>query len=246
MAKVLLFSGGVDCLASFVKLKGEVDTLLFVNLGHKYAWEEYRAARRLAYSLRCGDKFVSVPWLLPDGVEKDNAEIPMRNLLLVQAAAYFGDQIFVSIESGTEQNESNDRSVEFFHKLQGLYKFAGNQIQITNLVGYMTKVREVTEIVKYFGDDEASQLLKGTFSCYNPAEGEECLGCPACFRKYIALLANNIKWAERALDNPQFIDLVLSYYKRAVEQISHNLRWVEYKSIIENLATVFPYKIQLT
>lgn len=237
MSRVLLFSGGIDCLASYAMLEGEVDALVYVDMGQKYGDVEANAALAVAGALGDSDKMSISTVMTGTRIEKDNAEIPMRNLLLVLLAGFHGNEVVVSIESGTDDNESKDRGAGFFKAVEGVYRGCGMDLTIANPVEGMTKVDEVGKIIDYFGRAFAESLLQKTFSCYNPdLEGTPCLACTACFRKFVALYANGVG-GDWFMDIRSFRTLVEKYYERAMKLRSTNKRWEQYAGILSELLT---------
>ena len=186
MGKVaLLWSGGIDCLASYVMYKGKVDVLVCVDMRHKYARLERVAAWVVALELGIAEKIEDVSFPLLGEFEKPNAEIPMRNVFLLMIAKLFASEVVISIELGSFENESDDRSMAFLSKMGGMLVGMDPHTVISNPVKTMTKVDEVRVILDYFGETRAIELLKKTYSCYS-GKGR-CGKCKACIRTYLAL-----------------------------------------------------------
>ena len=180
----LLYSGGIDSLIAWYML-GRPDTL-YVDLGHRYAWKERNAIRSLPPK----------PYIIASnygrGCERADAYIPGRNLHLVMCAAARGyDRINFVAQKG-EQN-TPDRTPEFFDRASEMLSFTfGRKIQILNPAKDMYK----HEMVKWYLDTGllSTDDLVTTASCYSGKIGvfSHCGACPACFRKYVALIYNGI------------------------------------------------------
>jgi len=182
MNRVLLFSGGVDCIASYCLLDGKVDMFLYVHIAGRYSEAEYEAAMRVAYLMGEVDKLrmIPCPWL--GKLEKENAELPYRNAFLIVVAKMYGNSVAISIESGTEKNESNDRSENFLQQASRMCSImSGNPSYQTvlNPVSGLTKSDEVDVVLHYYGKERGQEILEAAFSCYTPAGSAECGTCPA-------------------------------------------------------------------
>ena len=197
--EVLLFSGGVDSLTAWFYLK--YPRCLYVDLNHRYYQKEIDAVDNLKRSMEkyceeSWDKFIFYTRRLNmGGLEKPDAEIPMRNAFFAMLGSLplvnfngdvFGkiDKVWLSFEKGTEHNISNDRSPEFCNMMSNLLTYLnGRKIVVDSPFWNMSK----GEIVKWMLGNvlNAEDMLKQTVSCYSSEDGH-CGQCPSCFRKFLA------------------------------------------------------------
>lgn len=194
MKTCLLYSGGVDSLIAWYMLN-KPDTL-YVDLGHRYAWKERIAIRRLP------PKPLIVESNYGRYFEKADAHIPGRNLLLAMYAAAKGyDEIYLVAQKG--EQGLPDRSIVFFNQATSVLSWHfEREIHMRNPAKAMYK----HEMIKWYLSEglPASDLLS-TVSCYSENRGsyETCNGrggwydhcgqCPACLRKYVALTYNGVE-----------------------------------------------------
>jgi len=239
MKTVLLFSGGIDSLASYCILKNQgksVDKFLYLHFGVRYNREEVKAVYKLLQFLGEDEKYGWVDLDFVQGFEDaGTAEIPYRNLLAVVVAKYFGDKVVLSIEEGTQRNISRDRSDAFMRLLNRLYKYLDNKqrLSVVNPVRNLTKQDEVKVIKDYFGD-KAQEVIDMTFSCYFPVDGKHCGNCPACIRKFFALYYNGLEFNNIAR-NPIESDVFKVYVGRIERGVYKGRRGRQYREVLENL-----------
>ena len=233
---IVLFSGGIDSLATYclLRLMGESVSLLYVDLGTKYSVKERNVAQDLVGKINALDnfysfgKFYDLPLHWIGLFEQEDAEIKNRNLLLLTIASFFGKDIFISLENGSQINPSEDRSDDFLHSAEGLIK-----IKIYNLVRCFTKGEEVGVILEYF-KDKALDILKSTYSCY-AGGNERCGECPACVRTFFALKFNNINTEGWFVVNPLLTEIGQTYIKRIRQGYYTGRRGEEYTKVLDNL-----------
>lgn len=226
MSRVLLWSGGVDCLASLAVLEGKVDVLLYVDTGSRYSRVEMECARNLAAQAGMLYKFRCANARYMGEFEKASAEIPYRNAMLGLIASMYGDKVFLSIEAGTEENDSKDRNPEFFEKLNVLLcAMSDKRPKVVNALAGVTKQEGVAFILDYF--PFGLSLLSKTYSCYRGGN-ESCNACPACVRKWFALKGNGIELNRAVRES----DVFLQYVKSVREGKYASRRGEEYKQIL--------------
>ena len=182
---VVLFSGGIDSLTTAVMLLEQKKkfTGLYVDFGHRYATAETAAVYRLSTQLEIDVKFIELTGI--GEFEKEDSEIPFRNLIILELAAMIGaKEIYISVEEGSFENVSRDRSPEFFRRAQELLNWMQREdIKIWNLLSTFTKQDEVEYVLNSRKD--ARELLSKTFSCYGN-HTRPCGRCKACCRTFLA------------------------------------------------------------
>jgi len=194
---VILFSGGPDSLIGYFYLQAKykkTPTGIYVPLGHKYQARELVAVE--AFKHKWNMQVEIMPSYGSYGLfEKEDAEIPGRNLLLVLLAAHLNaDHIWLVAQQG--EREIPDRSATFFHLSSELMSllFKG-EIIVDTMFDQMTK----TEMVRWFLESdevplspkERELMLRDSYSCYGGGFNP-CGRCPACFRRWVAFSLNDI------------------------------------------------------
>jgi len=197
---ILLFSGGLDSYIAY-HLLSKPKTLYF-DLRTPYSMKELETVQRLIPNTiieRCLE--------LGNRQQGDNAYIPYRNLHLALLANKYDDTIVIA---GLKDDRVNDKNEEVFRKWTALMSdMMGRPIKVVSPFWQQTK----EQIVRWFLDNGGTEReLKNTISCYSEGYIKECNWCPACFRKWCALRANNV-------DVPDFKnrDLMLQYLSHAKE-----------------------------
>jgi 7-cyano-7-deazaguanine synthase in queuosine biosynthesis len=213
--------------------------LLYVDLGTKYSEIEKVRLSILVSYLGIEKPLIEVPLSFVKDFEKGNGEVPYRNLLLITVAKMFGDEVVLSVEEGTQVNESNDRSDAFFNKVNDIFSYLdGYNSTIINPVRELTKIDEVKAILSYFGKKEGEKVLRMTFSCYSPVSGRECGNCPACIRKFLALEYNHIEAAGLFGSNPLKSKVLKTYIKETKAGKYTGARGEQYKEVFKRLKLV--------
>ena len=179
---VVLFSGGIDSLAALVwsiKQYGkENTTTLYVNLGHRYAQKEIKAATEI--TKRLGVNFEIVETHFVGKKEKEDAHIPWRNLFLILTACYYlpdegGDIIIQNVQVG--ETSIGDRTLWFNQSVEKLLsKVENKDVRVIAPFANYTK----GQIVRWLLDNGIGKdILKLTVGCFSSEDGE-CGACPAC------------------------------------------------------------------
>ena len=186
---VVLFSGGIDSLSSLIwamkQYRKENVTALYVDLGHRYAQKELKAAREI--TKRLGVNFEVVEAHFVGKKEKEDAPIPWRNLFLILTACYFlpdegGDIIIQNVQVG--ETSIGDRTPEFNRATQELLSWIeGKRVKVIAPFADYTKGQIVRWLLDVGKVD--LELIKLTVGCFSEEDGR-CGKCPACFRLWIA------------------------------------------------------------
>jgi 7-cyano-7-deazaguanine synthase in queuosine biosynthesis len=205
-----MFSGGLDSLIAWFYL-GKPHCL-YVDLGHKYAEKEKEHIYKLQEILPI-DVIFDQRLDLGDLEEKD-AFIPLRNAFLALIGSYYADEVIIVCQKGELNLSDRDNR---FRDLSSLYleHLWGKEIKVTTPFSNMTK----QDMVKWFLKQDnfiklnLLDILKSSRSCYNNHH-KECGQCPACFRKWIALEANNIPCRDWFENDPSQWEGIQTYIKK--------------------------------
>lgn len=185
MAKVLLYSGGMD--SWLIARLWRPDIKLYIDTGTPYAAEEIS---RLPPD-------VVVERLDLARFEREDKIIPLRNLYFVILAANYGDEIMLGATYG---DRVLDKSLAFAEKASDMLSFLyspqhwtpGRKIRACVDYKRYTKAELLKMYLEQGGDLETA--FHESFSCYEPdANGHECWRCKPCARKAVAFLLNGYK-----------------------------------------------------
>ena len=201
--EVLLFTSGVDSYIAreYLISEGHDIDCLYFDHGGKYCMNEIRKINMLPFEVNISDH------LKLDDLERDDAYIPNRNLLMTIMAQSMGyEKVWLG---GSLSDRVGDNKADVFHRLSELMSTVNETyINIDSPFYHCYK----DDMVKWFVSKKPSHrldLAKDTFSCFNPlndpcktginvqgCEGEfytdECLCCSACFRKCAVLFNGDI------------------------------------------------------
>jgi 7-cyano-7-deazaguanine synthase in queuosine biosynthesis len=208
---MLLFSGGVDSTAALLLSRLSVDypyihSVLFVENTGKNTNAQKDAISNIKLISKDMDYRIHEYKMSPafgHNFEKEDFEVPGRNLHFATLAANFGaDNIFFAIEK--DQDFLYDRSPEFFeHTSSLLSKVFRKKIQTLSYFPELTKAKAVVkalESTKHAGAfNLATNILSTSFSCYSPVDFRNsfmssylhCGKCEACVRRFIAFDYSN-------------------------------------------------------
>jgi 7-cyano-7-deazaguanine synthase in queuosine biosynthesis len=177
---ILLYSGGMDSYIAWHYL-GKPRTL-FVDLGHRYRVKEVRAIRDTIPDTEI------IPSLFIGQYEEDDANIPMRNLLLVMCAVWEGaNRVWLIVQK--DEMSIPDRSSIF---LTTVGKFLGNLVSRSVFVATPFAEMDKTDMVKWYMENVGDvDFLLRTVGCFDSGVGH-CGNCGSCFRRYVALKNNGI------------------------------------------------------
>jgi 7-cyano-7-deazaguanine synthase in queuosine biosynthesis len=176
---ILLFSGGLDSFIAYHYLNKP--KTLYVNLGHRYAVHEIEVVRKLVPDTAIDNRLNLAEF------ERRDANIPLRNVLLVSVASYYDKDVVLVVQKG-EMNIP-DRSPYFFNEYaRFLTCMWGDRVTLTTPFFNMTK----TEMVRwYMNNVKIQDSLLSTRSCYSAGD-LPCGNCSACFRRWVALTNNDL------------------------------------------------------
>lgn len=201
--EVLLFTSGVDSYIAreYLISQGHDIDCLYFNHGGRYCLNEIRKINMLPFEVLISDNLV-----LGD-IEADDAFIPNRNLLMTIMAQSMGyEKVWLG---GSLSDRIGDNKSEVFQRLSELLSTTNESyIRIDSPFYGCYK----DDMVKWWVSKHPASrmdLAKNTFSCFEPLEEpteasifiqgfkgkfytDECLCCPACFRKCSVLWNGDI------------------------------------------------------
>jgi len=182
---VLLYSGGLDSYIAWEWLKRP--KTIYGALSHRYQDFELRAVRETIPSTVIDDSLFLKYW------EEDDANIPMRNaLLLMSAAQRFKELNPLDLVLVVQRGEMTipDRTETFFNTMGTLLSTLNKRmIWVTSPFFHLTKTQMVEWYVK---TGFSIPALLSTRSCFNGSEYKPCGACSACFRRWVAFTNNGI------------------------------------------------------
>lgn len=200
----------MDCLMAAHLLKPNI--LLFAPHGQKYERAERMSIETLAANgyLPAESELVVAKALELGAYERDDAIIPLRNLMLLSIAAQYGEKLLLGSMYG---DRSSDKSECFFLKTQQLFDYTfdrqhwceDHKFDIYAPFKKFTKTELVRKYLEFGGNPDA---LLASFSCYDPVQDDEfhmtqpCGQCKPCFRKWVALQNNGIDTKGYFAKNP--------------------------------------------
>ena len=200
---VLLFSGGMDSLILNHLLTPDV--LLWIPTTESYYLEESVALNtlvRLRYVSK--EKLVRLPGVLDlDNWEREgDFVVPNRNAYLVLLAANYGEDIYLGAAAG---DWPYDKDKEFCYRMGELLNHMNKEQAWTEARHFRVRSpyytnfhngKSKTEMVKMYLEHGGSKdALLISYSCYS-GKSTPCGVCKPCFRKWVALINNNIKFPD--------------------------------------------------
>ena len=216
--EVVLVSGGVD---SLLVANAYPDALrLFVDYGQPYAREERIASADLFPGLETVEirGIVTPPHF--------DSFVPCRNLMLATIAVQFGDSILFG--GMKDDHVEDNKETEFTLMSHVLSRYARKQVRVWSPFFHMTKA---DAIAAYLKDNPSDKLLR-TFSCFNPQLGQECLDCPACLRRNMALHVNRLPSKIVTKD-------ILQIYLQKIHTYDRHRQWTFFNYLNDHLPVVF-------
>jgi 7-cyano-7-deazaguanine synthase in queuosine biosynthesis len=146
--------------------------------------------------------------------EEEDATIPQRNMYLAMVAANLG-YTDINIIAQKEERSIPDRSASFFRMASEVITYlTGRPTKVSSPFADMDKI----DMVRWYIDNlKDMKALEGTWACYTPVRSglhrEPCGNCPACFRRFNALILNGYheQWFFRLKKSK----VVAEYYLRA-------------------------------
>lgn len=200
MKTCVLVSGGLDSAIAYHLLAREPDgevIPVFIDYKQSYLEKELRVCREVY-----GD---ALRVLRVDGPKQSNAEtsfVPNRNVFFASyvTLAMYPDRI---IMGGLADDNVADKTPEVFEEISALIsKTSGKTVAVDSILWKFTKGQAVAMFLAS-GIPNARETLLKAVSCYSESHAGHCGDCPACYRRYVALMSNGIECeplSERIID----------------------------------------------
>jgi 7-cyano-7-deazaguanine synthase in queuosine biosynthesis len=209
MQRLLLYSGGIDSFIAYHFLS--YPQTIYFGIGHKYEYKEIHAIEKTIPQTKIDQSMLHL-----GKIEQPDANIPMRNLFLLAAAASYIQSkeavIYLIVQKG--EMEIPDRTNDFLSRASiMLTSLCERKIEVQSPFVELTK----TMMVKWYVDKGFPiDALKNTHACYTPTiDRTPCYACAACFRRWVALFNNGI--SEEGADNMIYWEGILSYIDRIAD-----------------------------
>jgi 7-cyano-7-deazaguanine synthase in queuosine biosynthesis len=200
--KILCLSGGLDSAIAYYCLN-KPQTIFFNCSG-------YTSAEKKRVLMLAPDTIIDNSLNFSEIPTNTNAFVPNRNLLFAARAAQYSDKIYIA---GLKDDMVEDKNPAAFEAMShSLSKINSRTIEILSLFWGHTKSQIVAWAIQNLTEREFKFVLGNSISCYTPTEeGNECLACPSCFRKWNALWHNGIRGSFNNMP------MMLEYLKKAGE-----------------------------
>jgi 7-cyano-7-deazaguanine synthase len=182
--EAVLFSCGIDSLAS---------ALLLPHASLIYFKANFAHTREDLVSIQSISQILERKIIIDDSLNlqkfetKDFASIFCRNLLFVTIASNYADNLYLGAIKGDRSPDKNPDAFEIMSKT--LSNLGGKKVCVKSLLWNFTKTETVNLILK---NPNGYNLLLNSRSCYS-SSSIHCGRCGACFRRWVALVNNNIE-----------------------------------------------------
>ncbi len=186
MKRVILVSGGIDSTIAWhfysTMRQADENIPVFIAYDQEYMKEERAALLQL-----------DIPNVQEMRIDIDpglDVFVPARNLTFASAvaSAYDPDEIVIA---GLRDDVVVDKTPEAFTEMSNIIsKFSKKQIKVISPFWGKSKGEIVGEFLQWH--KSADLIIRECFSCYSPVDHWHCGNCPACFRRYVAMVTNGI------------------------------------------------------
>lgn len=193
--KVVLYSGGLDSYIGLWLLRRESPDWVpvYFDLNVRYSWKELQhmplvdGLERYLHNSKH-----SSPVLDLSSIERDDAYVPQRNVMLCAAAQAVYDASEIALCSVADDVYA-DNTIDFHMRMSHLLSLtAGHVVRVISPLvwpggtGALKTKAEAVQVYLKSGGDLAA--LQRTISCYHPTE-LSCGQCKACVRRREAIQA---------------------------------------------------------
>ena len=213
MARILMFSSGMDSLM-MKELYGYSDEeCLFINMGTKENIQEKKLIDTYFPLVRQ----ISLPLVQ---FELPNKIIPFRNQILCYIAAQIGSEIGFAFTAGDTTRDKDfvfkaqmEGSLNYFCGIESKSPLPGQVYELFIPFKHFTK----TEILRLYIDqkNDIDLILHKSVSCYEGTK-KPCGKCRSCLRKFVALVLNNVSYDGLFMENPmKYMD---SFYMESIKK----------------------------
>jgi 7-cyano-7-deazaguanine synthase in queuosine biosynthesis len=195
---ILLYSGGLDSYCLWW-LTGK-PACVYVDLGHRYAHHERREINRMwVHATGPQVTMLDAPW--GGRHEAIDGHIPYRNLLLVTAVAVAYPHRHPIILGALCGEVSRDKSPRFLQTATGLLRYLEPTEQaVVAPARHLTKSGLVARFLQSRPGVRRVVAMLATRSCYSAHHDRHCGECQACFRRWVALVNNDLPTDDFATD----------------------------------------------
>ncbi|MEM3112440.1 MAG: 7-cyano-7-deazaguanine synthase [Candidatus Anstonellales archaeon] len=189
--KVVLFSAGIDSLATALKLPDA--TMLYFKAGFSHTNKDLRAISKISRLLK--RKIIVDDSLNLGKFETQNFDpIFCKNLLFATIAGNYGDEIYLGAIRGDNALDKNPEAFKEMSKI--LTELGGKKLLVKSILWNKTKTEIIKDVLTY---PKGKELLLSSVSCYAPTT-KHCGKCGSCFRRWVGMVNNNID--EKYENNP--------------------------------------------
>lgn len=187
--RILLFTGDLNSLIAYRYLQrnfGEAE-LIHCKLGLQKDQEEIKSLKAVAAEIK---RSVMVePSINLSFQENNDNTVPLKVMYMLMTASKYGDHICVPAPAGENVESKNRTQMVFWRASRVLSETLGRRIVCDTLFDKMTK----SMMVKWYNSQNLPESeLVGTRDCYSGKNGDPCWNCNKCFRRWVALINNNI------------------------------------------------------
>jgi len=234
--EVLLFTSGVD---SFIAREFLIDSghdidCLYFNHGGRYTNHEVEKIKSLLYPV-----IIDTRLNLGD-IEEDDAHIPNRNILFTTLALSLGyKKVWLG---GSLSDRVGDNKSEVYQRYSELLTTVNEEYCRIDSPFYDCYKDDMVRWYTRRHPASRIDLLKDTFSCFNPLDEEkerdvyvqglkgryvtkECMNCPACFRKSAVLYSGDIFTMH---ENKKNVDHYERQFEKPLIQTSRTVGTMQY------------------
>jgi len=179
---ILLLSGGIDSFVAYHYLN-KPKTVYF-DLDTPYTEKEIKVVKTMDPNIIIDSSLK----FLGKEQEGDKAFIPYRNLYLAMRASMYDNNICIAGIKGDDVSDKTKRA--FLEFSSTLTRLSEHKVSVVSPFWDMTKEEIVAWYLKNV--ENPIDLVHGTVSCYSQENTNYCGVCPCCFRKWAALVNNDI------------------------------------------------------
>lgn len=201
MARVLMFSGGLDSYIMKRMFEFSNEECVFVKMGTKENEIEEELIDVQFPGVQKMDFMLA-------GFELPNKIIPFRNHILTFLGAQLGTEIYFAFTAGDTTRDKDyvfkaqmEGALNYFIGVPDKSPFAGDEHYRLEMP---FKEHTKTELVRMYLDKgfKSEDLFLKSTSCYSGYE-IPCGECRSCLRKFVALTINEIDCSGQFLSNPK-------------------------------------------
>jgi 7-cyano-7-deazaguanine synthase in queuosine biosynthesis len=177
--EVSLVSGGIDSTLGY-RLFASNTIPVFIDYGHRYSKSEKSTLLELF-----NNNLIVID--VKSKYQSSDIFVPNRNLTFVSLCVMMLPSVSKINIFGVGDDNCADKNNLAYGKMGELISsFSGRRITVVSPTQHLFKSELIKQYISTFGN-----VLPKTFSCYSSADSE-CMDCPACLRKHVALFENGI------------------------------------------------------